>query len=30
MVLGYGTRDTEKDTDMQLDVRTKRKEWCWF
>ncbi len=26
----HGTRDTEKDTDMQPDRRTERTEWCWF
>ncbi len=23
------TRDTEKDTDMQLGIRTERTGWCW-
>ncbi len=29
----YGTRDTEKYTDMQQDrstERTDRTEWCWY
>ncbi len=29
MVFVYGTRDTEKDTDMQQDRGTERTEWCW-
>ncbi len=25
----YGTRGTEKDANMQLDMRLDRTEWCW-